>query len=75
MAGRVRSEDVALVRERVRVDSIIGEVVTLRPAGAGSLKGLCPFHDERSPSFHVTPPGGCTTASAAARAATSSTSS
>ncbi len=58
MAGRVRSEDVALVRERVRVDSIIGEVVTLRPAGAGSLKGLCPFHDERSPSFHVTPSRG-----------------
>ncbi|MGB7981012.1 MAG: DNA primase [Candidatus Nanopelagicales bacterium] len=55
MAGRVRSEDVALVRERVRVDSVIGEVVTLRSAGAGSLKGLCPFHDERSPSFHVTP--------------------
>lgn len=55
MAGRVRTDDVALVRERVRVDQVIGEVVTLRPAGAGSLKGLCPFHDERSPSFHVTP--------------------
>ena len=58
MAGRVRSEDVALVRDRVRVDQVIGEVVTLRPAGAGSLKGLCPFHDERSPSFHVTPSRG-----------------
>jgi DNA primase len=58
MAGRVRSEDVALVRERVRVDAVIGEVVTLRSAGAGSLKGLCPFHDERSPSFHVTPARG-----------------
>lgn len=54
MAGRVRSEDVALVRQRVRIDEVIGEVVTLRTAGAGSLKGLCPFHDERSPSFHVT---------------------
>jgi DNA primase len=58
MAGRVRSEDVAMVRERVRVDAVIGEVVTLRSAGAGSLKGLCPFHDERSPSFHVTPARG-----------------
>ncbi len=58
MAGRVRVEDVALVRERVRIDSVIGEVVTLRSAGAGSLKGLCPFHDERSPSFHVTPARG-----------------
>ena len=43
------------VRERVPIDQVIGEVVTLRTAGAGSLKGLCPFHDERSPSFHVTP--------------------
>jgi DNA primase len=58
MAGRVRSEDVASVRDRVRVDEVIGEVVTLRTAGAGSLKGLCPFHDERSPSFHVTPARG-----------------
>ncbi|HYN56851.1 MAG TPA: DNA primase [Motilibacterales bacterium] len=58
MVGRVRTEDVALVRERVRVDAVIGEVVTLRSAGAGSLKGLCPFHDERSPSFHVTPARG-----------------
>ena len=58
MAGRVRTEDVALVRERVRIDAVIGEVVTLRSAGAGSLKGLCPFHDERSPSFHVTPARG-----------------
>ncbi len=58
MAGRVRSEDVALVRERVRVDAVVGEVVTLRSAGAGSLKGLCPFHEERTPSFHVTPSRG-----------------
>src|SRR4051812_39796269 len=55
MAGRVRTDDVSTVRERVRIDQVIGEVVTLRTAGAGSLKGLCPFHDERSPSFHVTP--------------------
>ncbi len=58
MAGRVRSEDIATIRERVRIDQVVGEVVTLRTAGAGSLKGLCPFHDERSPSFHVTPSRG-----------------
>ncbi len=58
MAGRVRAEDVATVRERARIDQVIGEVVTLRSAGAGSLQGLCPFHDERSPSFHVTPARG-----------------
>ena len=58
MAGRVRTDDVATVRERVPIDQVIGEVVTLRSAGAGSLKGICPFHDERSPSFHVTPARG-----------------
>ncbi|WP_372592929.1 DNA primase [Actinotalea sp.] len=55
MAGRIRREDVASVRERARIEEIVGEHVTLRPAGVGSLKGLCPFHDERSPSFHVRP--------------------
>jgi len=44
------------VRERARIEEIVGEHVTLKPAGVGSLKGLCPFHDERTPSFHVRPP-------------------
>ena len=56
--GRIRQEDIADVRARVRIDEVIGEYVTLKPAGGGSLKGLCPFHDERSPSFHVTPAKG-----------------
>ncbi|WP_299035328.1 DNA primase [uncultured Pseudokineococcus sp.] len=55
MAGLIRSEDVDAVREQIRLDEVVGEYVTLKPAGAGSLKGLCPFHDERSPSFHVRP--------------------
>lgn len=46
------------MRERARIDEVIGDQVTLKPAGGGSLKGLCPFHDERSPSFHVTPAKG-----------------
>ncbi|MCU1433182.1 MAG: primase, partial [Actinotalea sp.] len=45
----------ATVRERARIEEIVGEHVTLKPAGVGSMKGLCPFHDERSPSFHVRP--------------------
>jgi DNA primase len=53
--GRIRREDVATVRERARIEEIVGEHVTLRPAGVGSMKGLCPFHDERTPSFHVRP--------------------
>ena len=55
MAGRIRREDVEAVRERVRVEEIVGQHVALKPAGVGSLKGLCPFHDEKSPSFHVRP--------------------
>ena len=58
MAGRIRDEDVALVRERASIDDVVREYVTLKTAGGGSLKGLCPFHDEKSPSFHVTPSRG-----------------
>jgi DNA primase len=52
---RIKDEDVALVRERARIDEIVREYLTLRSAGGGSLKGLCPFHEEKTPSFHVTP--------------------
>ena len=55
MAGRIREEDIAEVREKTRIDDVVGQYVTLRPAGGGSLKGLCPFHDEKSPSFNVNP--------------------
>ncbi|MCC3762334.1 DNA primase [Glycomyces sp. TRM65418] len=58
MAGRIRDADIQLVRERVDIAEVIGERVTLRNAGGGNLKGLCPFHDERSPSFNVTPARG-----------------
>ncbi|MDP9393594.1 MAG: DNA primase [Actinomycetota bacterium] len=55
MAGRIRDEDVALVKERADIAEVIGERVTLRHAGGGNLKGLCPFHDEKTPSFSVRP--------------------
>lgn len=58
MAGRINDEDIAAVRERARIDEVIGEYVALRNAGGGSLKGLCPFHDEKTPSFQVTPSRG-----------------
>lgn len=51
MAGLIRREDIAAVRERARIDEIVGAYVTLKAAGVGSMKGLCPFHDERTPSF------------------------
>jgi DNA primase len=55
MSGRIREDDIAEVREKARIDDVVSGYVTLRRAGSGSLKGLCPFHDEKSPSFHVTP--------------------
>lgn len=55
MAGLIRREDIDAVRERVNLDDIISPHVTLRPAGVGTLKGLCPFHDEKTPSFTVRP--------------------
>ena len=42
-----------LVRQRLDIADVIGEVVALKPAGRGQLKGLCPFHNEKTPSFHV----------------------
>ncbi len=58
VAGRIRDEDIAAVRERSPIDEAVGEHLQLRNAGGGSLMGLCPFHDEKSPSFHVTPARG-----------------
>jgi DNA primase len=55
MPGRIRQEDIAAVRERSPIADVVGEYLQLRPAGGGHLKGLCPFHDERTPSFNVTP--------------------
>ncbi|EKY15037.1 DNA primase [Actinomyces sp. oral taxon 181] len=58
MAGLILKEDIAAVRDASRIEEIVGERVALRPAGVDSLKGLCPFHDERTPSFHVRPSQG-----------------
>lgn len=55
MAGRINAEDLAAVKERAAIEAVVREHVTLRSAGAGSLKGLCPFHDEKTPSFTVRP--------------------
>lgn len=55
MAGRIPDRDIAAIRDQVRIEDVVGDYVQLRRAGADSLKGLCPFHDEKSPSFHVRP--------------------
>ncbi|MFD6894377.1 DNA primase [Rhodococcus sp. NPDC060086] len=55
MAGRISDRDIAAIRDRVRIEDIVGDYVALKRGGADSMKGLCPFHDEKSPSFHVRP--------------------
>ncbi|MDQ1555799.1 MAG: primase [Actinomycetota bacterium] len=55
MAGLIRRSDIDEVRARTNLADIVGDYVTLKNAGVGSMKGLCPFHEERSPSFHVRP--------------------
>ncbi|MBX7551589.1 DNA primase [Streptomyces sp. NPDC004232] len=58
MAGRINDEDVKAVRDAVPIDAVVSEYLQLRSAGGGNLKGLCPFHDEKSPSFQVSPSKG-----------------
>lgn len=55
MAGKIRARDIDEVKSRINIADVIGEYVALKPASVGSLKGLCPFHDEKSPSFNVRP--------------------
>ena len=58
MSGRIRDVDVTYVRDHSPIDEVVGEYVQLKSAGGGQKKGLCPFHDEKTPSFHVTPSRG-----------------
>ncbi|MFD2674005.1 DNA primase [Gulosibacter bifidus] len=53
--ARIQRADIDQVRERTNIEDVVGEYVTLKSAGVGSKKGLCPFHDERTPSFHIRP--------------------
>ncbi|GGZ72746.1 DNA primase [Streptomyces echinoruber] len=58
MAGRINDEDIKAVRDAVPIDAVVSEYLQLRGAGGGNLKGLCPFHDEKTPSFQVSPSKG-----------------
>src|ERR1700709_16007 len=53
--GRISDRDIATIRARVRIEEAVADSLQCRRAGVDSLKGLCPFHDEKSPSFHVRP--------------------
>ena len=58
MSGRIRDTDVSYVRDHSPIDEVVSDYVQLKSAGGGQKKGLCPFHNEKSPSFHVTPARG-----------------
>src|SRR6266540_1143695 len=53
VAGRIRDESIAEVRAATDIVALVGEYVALRPAGGTRMKGLCPFHQEKTPSFTV----------------------
>ncbi len=57
MAGLINSDDIATVKARSSIEDVVSEHVTLRRSGA-RLVGLCPFHDEKSPSFGINPAAG-----------------
>jgi DNA primase len=54
VAGRILREDVETLRRQADIVQVVGDYTTLKRAGR-SYKGLCPFHTEKTPSFHVTP--------------------
>jgi DNA primase len=55
VAGKISARDIEEVKARINIADLVGGYVALKPASAGSLKGLCPFHQEKSPSFNVRP--------------------
>jgi DNA primase len=55
--GRIAEETIQEIRDRVDIVGLIGRVVSLKKAGS-SYKGLCPFHNEKTPSFNVRPDRG-----------------
>jgi len=58
VAGRIRDEDVAAVRERTDIIKLVSGYLTLKKAGHDRFVGLCPFHTEKTPSFGVSPSKG-----------------
>jgi DNA primase len=53
LSGRIPEDFIETLLERIDIAEVVGSRVDLRSAGRGEFKALCPFHDERSPSFTV----------------------
>ena len=54
MSGKVTEQVIEEVRARIDIVELIGARLTLKKSGA-TFKGCCPFHHEKTPSFHVNP--------------------
>lgn len=55
MAGIIKKEDIEQVRNAADLYDVVSQTVTLKSSGSGTYMGLCPFHDEKTPSFSVRP--------------------
>lgn len=47
------AQAIELIRSRLPIQELVGRYVALKPSGRGTWKGLCPFHQEKTPSFQV----------------------
>ncbi|CAN5185144.1 DNA primase [soil metagenome] len=57
MPGRINHDDIQALRERADIAAVVGDYTALKRAGT-RWKGLCPFHQEKTPSFTVDSPRG-----------------
>lgn len=53
----ITQETIERAKNTMRIEEVVSDYITLRRRGA-NLIGLCPFHEERTPSFNVSPPRG-----------------
>ena len=56
--ARIRQEDIEAVKERTDIVALVSQYLTLKKTGHDSLSGLCPFHQEKTASFSVSPAKG-----------------
>jgi len=55
LAGRIRDDDIQVVKDRTDLVQVASQYLTLKKAGADRVVGLCPFHQEKTPSFGISP--------------------
>ncbi|MGH2726472.1 MAG: DNA primase [Actinomycetota bacterium] len=53
MAGRIRDQDIEEVRRKANLIEVASEYMQVRKAGSARFKALCPFHQEKTPSFSL----------------------